>query len=139
MDNAFNKEYEKVVIDSPLIETFSPHKPNSLNNPNNPNNPNIAKYMHKYYVKLFMQSLTKNIENNSLMSDDYGDMYDHIKKCKICKEMIRNKNSKKEPIIIEGFSILDNPEYKKMVIIILLGLFLIIIVDLFVRIGRKTI
>lgn len=130
MDKAFNKEYEEVIIDSPIIETFISNKSNK---------PNIAKYMHKYYVKLFMQSLTKNIDNHSLMSDDYGDMYDHIKTCKICKEMIRNKNSKKEPVVIEGFSILDNPEYKKMIIIVLIGLFLIILVDLFVRIGRKTI
>lgn len=130
MDKAFNKEYEEVIIDSPIIETFISNKPNK---------PNIAKYMHKYYVKLFMQSLTKNVDNHSLMSDDYGDMYDHIKACKICKEMIRDKNSKKEPVIIEGFSILDNPEYKKMIIIVLIGLFLIILVDLFVRIGRKTI
>lgn len=137
MNNAFDNHTEK----EPIIEKFSSYSEVPVKSIQKAPQ-KVSKYMHKYYVKLFMQTLLKdrkNIENGSYMSDcesDDNEMYDHIKGCKICKNMIREKNKKED--VIEPFSILDKPEYKKIIVIILIGLILIIVIDLFVRIGRKS-
>jgi hypothetical protein len=142
-----NKAFDQASNDSIYYEQPIKYTPS-------PTEPKISYYMHKCYVKEFLKSL-EGRENFSVTSDNF----DHVKTCKICKAMIKNKMSKKEksyqptsvpvPSAIEHFSeaknkILDNisflnkSEYKSILIIILIGIILIIVVDLFVRIGRKS-
>ncbi len=122
-----------------------------------------SKRSHQYYIKKFVKamideaaSLDNSIGSSSLESFANYDVYNHVKRCKYCrseahkrlrsfyaKENKDDTNIKKE---IEGFEnnftipkdILLGYDLKEIVIIIIIGIILIFILDLFVKIGRKT-
>jgi len=115
----------------------------------NINNKSI--HRHDYYIKKFIQQIIDD-DMMSMTSSQDSAVYDHIKKCKYCKSQInaklkqhyKNKKNpstksiskniicpKSIPTTILGYDI------KEIIIIILIGLCLIFIFDLFVKIGKK--
>ena len=101
------------------------------------------KYSHNYYIKKFLQDISDDGDTLSLTSSQDDVVYEHIKKCKYCKTQI-NKNLKQQiqkkpesviypkilPTTILGYDI------KEIIIIILVGICLIFVLDLFVKIGK---
>lgn len=106
---------------------------------------------HEYYVNDFLNSF--KAEDSSIVSDNF----DHIRECQICRTMIKvkldkqdkqSKQDKQVEPVVEQFDIpkykenivntFTNPDNKSILVIILIGLLLIIVIDLFVRIGRRS-
>jgi len=106
------------------------------------------KYSHNYYINKFLQDISNDGDTLSLTSSQDDIVYEHIKKCKYCKTQINKKLrqqiiNKPEPVksiiypkilptTILGYDI------KEIIIIILIGICLIFLLDLFVKIGKKT-
>ncbi len=70
------------------------------------------------------------IENTSLVACD--DALTHLDKCKSCQDKVVKKYQKKSPIS----GLLSN-ENKEFITVILVGIFIIMILDLFVRLGQS--
>lgn len=110
------------------------------NNILDPNINKIGYYTHKMYANEFINSL-QGVETFSSGANNF----DHVKGCDICRDIIKRKMKKN---VVEEFSVkesknkimstLSNSENKYVLLIVLLGLILIVIVDLFVRIGRRS-
>jgi hypothetical protein len=113
------------------------------------------KVNHGYYVNQFMKEFndsgTDSTSNNSIMSDMMSDVFAHVKKCKYCKNKInlKMKNIKDDnstlnnlPSLktLEGFISADILGYniKELIIIMLSCIILIFILDLLVKIGKKS-
>lgn len=105
----------------------------------------------EYYYKKFIETLTQNdllsltssedLANNSILND----VYDHLKICSFCKKRINDKITETDDTkSIESFvstNIINtskNINIKDITIIILVGIVIIFILDMFVKIGRKT-
>lgn len=123
------------------------------------------KHSHEYFIKKFIQSIIDtDIDMLSLTSSQDDEIYGHIKKCKYCRSKINTKmmkyyNDKNKPIVnVKNNSInktnkevpnlrssektkhnsLINNEIKEIIIVILVGIIIIFVLDLFVKIGRRT-
>jgi hypothetical protein len=105
---------------------------------------------HNYCIKKFVDNIVYDDDLRTL--DSYDDeIYDHLKSCKYCRSqiniklkerMIYNNTKNDETKIIaktEHFS-LESYGYdlKEITIIILAGILLIFILDLLVKLGKKT-
>nr|QBK89008.1 MAG: hypothetical protein LCMiAC02_01010 [Mimivirus LCMiAC02] len=124
------------------------------------------KYSHKYYIKKFIQEISDD-DMISMTSSQDDSVFDHIKKCKYCKSEINKKLKKhyskpiksEEPIVKvtqpkqsnipyrEVAKQVDIPlvpsislgyDIKEIIIIFIIGIILIFILDLCVKIGKKT-
>ncbi len=119
---------------------------------------------HNYYIDKFIKSITDDMSDIiSIMSSHDNDTYEHIRTCKYCRTQIKNKmkeiildeeeyktdkkvvekfnNNKSKNSISDGLSSISGSlgyELKEILIIILVGIILIFILDLLVKIGRKT-
>jgi hypothetical protein len=100
---------------------------------------------HAYYIEKFVKNLVDS-ETNSMASSNNNSIYKHVKSCKFCKNKVNERlrdyyAPKSEPRIEnEHFSLgFDGGGYdiKELIIIILGGIFLIFILDLLVKIGKK--
>lgn len=122
---------------------------------------------HRYYIDKFIKSINDDMSDiMSIMSSHDNETYEHIRTCKYCRTQIKNKMKKlildeeytdfgqtNDELTIENFT--DSLtsckpknlanfgslgyELKEILIIILVGIILIFILDLLVKIGRKTI
>jgi len=101
-------------------------------------------YDHQYYINEFINYFTK--ENESIKSSNTH-ILNHISKCKICKNSINKIIKKNKKDKIEGFNIGNvkdmiskkintGYEIKEIVIIILIGIVIIFLMDLFVKLGK---
>jgi len=110
-----------------------------------------VKLNHDFCVNAFINNL--NADSTSLDSGSsklYNDVYGHIKKCKICKRKINEKISsdKIKESFDQNYNNTDvskyiSPNYlgydvKEILLIFLAGIILIFLLDLLVRIGKKT-
>jgi len=102
---------------------------------------------HDYHIKKFMQQFIDDNDMMSMTSSQDDVIYDHVKKCKYCKSQVatkiknyydkKNKNSETFkptsilPKKIMGYSV------KEIIIVILIGICIIFLLDLFVKIGKK--
>ena len=100
-------------------------------------------------------------DNISTPSLDMSDVYDHLQKCKYCRSQINQKMKQSYAVNavntvnginpvkkVESFNTdsvynsIKNTfcgyEFREIIIIILVGIIIIFILDLFVKIGRKT-
>lgn len=106
---------------------------------------------HKYYINKFIGGVVDDI--TSVASSQDAEIYDHIKLCKYCRTEIKRKlkllsGLKEEKEVtstskeIEHFSALNSGiagyEIKEILIILLIGIVIIFILDLFVKIGQKS-
>lgn len=115
---------------------------------------------HKYCINKFISIMYESNDMTSMGSSDDADVYDHVKKCKYCKNQI-NKRMRDMPMdddvepsrqpIKPATGILGNKtietfipkfdslgyDFKEIIFIILAGVALVFILDLLVRIGRK--
>ena len=117
-------------------------------------------YTHKYYIDKFVNNIINDKDEKSdimsLASSIEGTIYAHIKSCKYCRskinerlknhyKKIKKKNKvKKNDSILENFGSIDKfeilgYEIKDIILIMMLGIIIIFVLDLFVKIGRKTI
>ena len=99
--------------------------------------PKRREYSHNFYIKKFLQDISEEGDTTSLASDEH--VYDHIKKCRYCKTQIKKELVSKpvdlpkiNPPTVLGYDV------KEIFIIVLIGLCLILILDLFFQIGQKT-
>jgi len=107
-----------------------------------------TKYSHNYYIKKFLQDISNDGDTLSLTSSLDDIVYDHIKKCKYCKTKINKRLNKPYQKKLEPIKSILSPkilpetilgyDIKEIIIVILIGICLIFILDLFVKIGRKT-
>lgn len=117
------------------------------------------KRTHQYYIRKFVKMMIDESLDNSLDGSIYSsanyDVYNHMKSCKYCRteanKRIKSYYSRDIKNGIEEFGnnlsnnftipkdILLGYDLKDIVIIIIIGIILIFILDLFVKIGRKTI
>lgn len=114
---------------------------------NKSKNKKSHKIDHDYHIKKFIQQFIDDNDMISMTSSQDDIIYDHVKKCKYCKSQIAtklkdyyNKKNKK----IESFkpsSILPKKimgySVKEIIIVILIGICIIFLLDLFVKIGKK--
>lgn len=105
------------------------------------------KRSHNYYIKKFMLGFIDD-GSLSMSSTQDNDVYDHIKSCKYCRSQInkkmkkhysKSKNQKND--IVETFTA-DKPticgyDLKEILVVILIGIVLIFLLDLFVKIGKN--
>ena len=119
-----------------------------------------AKLGHNFCINKFLKSIADDRSDIiSLASSQDGQVYDHIRSCKYCRNQINQKMKKIYQNKTEGFSqteqqqeiskqtnqpSLDLPDkifgykVKEIIIIITVSIMLIFILDLLVRVGRKT-
>jgi len=140
------------------------------NENNKKNKKSISNMSHDYCVNMFVREMNDNVSVNNSID---GNIYIHIKHCKICKQKLNNymKNNIKEefnggddnesmssgeivatnnriynniqstiPNNIYKYISIDSLGYdlKEIMIIFLSGIVLVFILDLLVKIGRKT-
>jgi len=110
------------------------------------------KKSHNYYIRKFMNSITEDGSDIiSRTSSQDGEIYDHLKKCKYCRTQINNKlkNYYKKDIVVKtenkkiepknnNTDILFGYNLKEIIIILIVGICIILLLDIFVKIGRKT-
>jgi len=114
-------------------------------------------YSHNECINKFINNIIDDKSDFLSLVSTKDDIYDHIKQCKYCRTEINMRlknfyNSKdnktkqesgNKPKSIEKFNVLSNKfmgyEYREVFIVILAGIIIIFILDLLVRIGRKTI
>lgn len=102
---------------------------------------------HDYCTKNFLQFFVYNNDMISLNTGFDDKIYKHVKKCKICKKRINSViykknlekqiNGKTEKPIVEEFNYFGY-DIKEIIIIIVCGIILVFILDLLVKLGRKT-
>lgn len=98
------------------------------------------KKSHSHYIKKFIDSLSDDM---TLLSND-DDVYNHVKGCKYCRVNIKKLISEKviSPVkkLYNEYIPDFNPGYslKEIIVIIVIGIIIIFILDLFVRLGKKT-
>ncbi len=136
-----------------------------LNKPRSKSKPSHQYYIKKFVRAMIDEasdqisnvSLDNSIGGNSLESFANYDVYNHIKSCKYCRSEAHkrlkayyardSKNEKQIKKTTEGFigdnftipkDILLGYDLKEIVIMIIIGIILIFVLDLFVKIGRKT-
>lgn len=107
---------------------------------------------HAYCINKFVdQILDENIDIVSMTSSQNSEIYDHIKKCKYCRDQINKKLKSyyKPQKKVESFKpaifddILSNGkilgyDLKEIVVVIIFGIIIIFILDLLVRVGRAS-
>jgi len=109
--------------------------------------PSPIKRSHNYYIETFMHEFLDDGDMVSMASSE-NDMYDHIKRCKYCRSMIAKKMSRtmltdkkatvsKLQTQMGAASSILGYDLKEIIIIILVGICIIFIMDLFVKIGKK--
>ena len=119
--------------------------------------PSKSKFNHRYYINKFIKSIIDDGNDTiSLASSQDDELYDHIKVCKYCRNQInlRMKNFYRESVkenktesvnikkTIEEFKLPETVfgySMKEILLIIVASVVIIFILDLLVRIGRKTI
>jgi len=118
------------------------------------------KKKHNYYIQQFLREIRSD-ENDtiSITSTKQSDIYEHIRKCKFCKYQIGKKlNVDKDKDIAKTIEDIDNsmmdnmlddmvdnkPEKEKtghdikdIILIIVIGIVIIFILDLFVKLGSR--
>jgi hypothetical protein len=114
-----------------------------------------VKLGHNYCINKFLKSITDDGSDVvSLASSQDDQVYDHIKSCKYCRSQINQKmkrmygkkietftDGKQEVPIIPPKSVSEEVfgyKMKEIIIIITVSIMIIFILDLLVRIGRKT-
>lgn len=120
---------------------------------------NKVKLSHNHCINKFLKSIVDDRSDIiSLASSQNGQIYDHIKSCKYCRNQINQKMKQIYQTKTEKFTqteeeqqrqskqtTLDLPDkifgykVKEIIIIITVSIMLIFILDLLVRVGRKTI
>ncbi len=117
-----------------------------------------SKLSHNYCINKFLKSIVDDGNDMlSLASSQDDQLYDHIKSCKYCRSQINNKmksmysnnsSNKSEEDNAKITKVSNNIEFpekifgykvKEIIIIIAISIMIIFILDLLVRIGRKTI
>lgn len=112
----------------------------------------FSKIDHQYYIDKMIKGFTDDSDINSLASSKNNNVYNHVNKCKYCKTKINEKIKKKiksnkginnnekklEFFSHDEFRYNFGYDLKELLIIILSGLSLIFILDLLVKIGRKS-
>lgn len=115
-----------------------------------------VKLSHNYCIEKFLKSIVDDGNDMlSLASSEDDLLYDHIKSCKYCKSQIHQKmkmyydskppskkTTQKEVRVKEPFELPEKIfgyNVKEIIIIIAVSIMIIFILDLLVRIGRKTI
>ena len=111
-----------------------------------------------YYMTKFIETIVHNDNTSITSSEDikntskFDDIYDHVKKCLFCrshinakmkkiyKENQNNQLEKFEPQDITGSALAQFKDFdiKEIIIIILIGIVIIFVLDMFVKIGRKS-
>ena len=102
---------------------------------------------HDYCTKNFLQFFVYNDDMISLNTGFDDKIYKHVKKCKICKKRINSVLHKvkfekqineqiKKPVV-ENFNYFGY-DIKEIILIIVCGIILVFILDLLVKLGRKT-
>ncbi len=117
----------------------------------------IAKFSHNHYINKFLKSILDDGNDLiSLASSQDANVYDHIKACKYCRSQIGQKmkshytNEIKSTEVqsqvlqkrIGSFAIPDKVfgyNLKEIILIIAISIMIIFVLDLLVRIGRKTV
>lgn len=112
-----------------------------------------TKHTHSFYISYFLDKFLHD-DMASLVSShqkDDDEVFEHIKQCKYCRSKVNeemkdyyqqeiSKVDEQPPIVKErSFSPINfGYDIKEIVVIILVGICIIFILDLFVKIGRKT-
>jgi len=100
---------------------------------------------HKYYIKKFIQNIVDD-DIMSMTSSQDEDVYHHLNSCKPCRTQInqklksyhnKQKTKSKERKIVQYNSF--NSDIKEIIVVILVGIIIIFIIDLFVKIGKKMV
>lgn len=102
---------------------------------------------HDYCTKNFLQFFVYNDDMISLNTAFDDKIYKHVKKCKICKKRINSILNKvklekqiteqTEKPVVENFNYFGY-DIKEIILIIVCGIILVFILDLLVKLGRKT-
>lgn len=102
---------------------------------------------HEYHIKKFIQQFIDDTDVMSMTSSQDDILYEHVKKCKYCKSQVATKLKNyycKKNKSVESFkplSILPKKiigySVKEIIIVILIGICIIFLLDLFVKIGKK--
>ena len=128
--------------------SFNLNTNNSLNSLDNSINkqPKVV-FSHDYYIKKYIkQFIIDEPMSLSLSSNNSNDIFEHVSKCKYCKNEIKKyfKNkSKTNELAIKEESELTNftnnfkSDIKDIIVIIVIGLIIIFILDLFYKIGKN--
>jgi hypothetical protein len=149
-------------LDSDLLESSDSFTCPSLPKPKQSHSHSY--YIDKFINTLSTDDSVSTV--GSFSDDSVADTYNHVRRCKFCRTEINkrmrslaslssqsSRSQQKEPKltkptkpkVTEGFDVISSLktsfagyELKEIVIIILVGLIIIFILDLFVKIGRKT-
>jgi len=107
---------------------------------------------HEYYIRHFIKDF-KDTESIAFSKKEYEDLHDHLKTCRYCKEEIKlrlngtivdnvpeKQNIIKKPVELgpsHGSSIMDRVDIKDVVVVIVVGIIIIFLLDLFIKINKK--
>lgn len=110
-------------------------------------------YSHNHYINKFFNSIIDDPSDVASMASSQDDeLYDHIKKCKYCRTQINKKmklhyNKKNKIVKKKNSKIIKNIksndkifgyDVKEIIIIIVISVIIIFILDLLVKIGKKS-
>lgn len=139
----------------PSLDNFSSDNDESLltvRTKNKSRHDNVI-HSHEYYIYRFLRELKKD-DLNSLMGSELDDVYDHVKMCKFCKMKINenltknitnndndedyqsNEKYKKETNEIITKKPSTKSELKEIAVIIVIGIFVIVLLDVFNKIYK---
>jgi len=113
----------------------------TIKSKSNKNKKNKVVHSHDYYIYRFMRELKKD-DLTSLIGEELDDVYEHVKGCKFCRSEIRKKMlntyDKTVSITEEKEETTNNTEIKDIIIIVLVGIIVIFILDLFYKLYKAV-
>lgn len=104
---------------------------------------------HTYYIKVFSQNMTSD---DASLLDIPSDVYDHVKKCKYCRMEVKsrikkhytlnknnnNKGSTKRNRSYKKLHKKNGHNIKEFAIVFIIGLTILLILDLFMKLGKSA-
>jgi hypothetical protein len=143
---------EELSFDTSLLSDKSSTLSDEINNgrkqssKRKTHNINMVDHTHEYYIRNFIKDV-KDIES---LTSNKNDIYDHVKTCKYCKGeiMLRINGNNKEHNVVQKEqtktttennninSSLNINNTKEIGIMVLIGIVIIFLLDLFVKVSR---
>jgi len=98
---------------------------------------------HDRYINKFIKSIIDDCSDIASMSSGYDETYNHIKKCKYCKSQLGSRMAMKCNKDVpddhkESYTDINKSGVKEIFLMILFGIFIIFVLDLFVKLGKST-
>lgn len=96
-------------------------------------------YSHEYYIRNYINYMFYS-DDHKLSKKDINNINDHVRKCKFCKDetLLRMNGKNKTTSKVDKIINLSNIKYdiKEIVIIVLIGIIIIFILDMFFKLRK---